>query len=60
MSNTADINKLKSSWTKYDIVKLVEIESIDDLQEYISGEKAINEPVLRAFLGVRNIETLSQ
>ena len=56
MSNTADINKLKSSWTKYDIVKLVEIESIDDLQEYISGEKAINEPVLRAFLGVRNIE----
>lgn len=55
MSNTADIKKLKSSWTKYDIVKLVDIDSVEDIREYISGSKSINESVLRAYLGVEKL-----
>lgn len=55
MSSTVNIRKLNSSWTKYDIVKLVDIDSFDDLQEYISGVESIDSPVLRSFLGVKKL-----
>lgn len=36
MKNTVDFKKLSSSWTKYDIVKLINIAAENDLQEFIS------------------------
>lgn len=50
-----DIKKLKSSWTKFDIVKLIDIISENDLQAYVKKQKGIDEPVLRNFLGIEKI-----
>lgn len=52
-----DITKLKSSWTKYDAVKMINIASsgIEEIQKYISGKKGIDEPSLRNFLGIESL-----
>lgn len=55
MNENIDIKKLASSWTKYDIVKLIDITAENDLEPYISGLKAIDTPVLKGFLGIKNI-----
>ncbi len=52
-----DITKLRSSWTKYDAVKMINIASsgIEEIQKFISGEAGIDEPSLRNFLGMDNL-----
>lgn len=55
MKESVDVRKLKASWTKYDIVKLVDIDSIEELKSFIAGSKPIDAPVLRAFIGVNNL-----
>lgn len=60
-----DITKLKTSWTKYDIVQTLDLLFDEEtLLSYIQSASAssasINPPILRAFLGVDvlNIDTL--
>ena len=55
MDNSINTKKLNSSWTKYDIVKLVDIDSIEDLDMYISGLRPIESSVLKAFIGINNL-----
>jgi predicted ATPase len=56
-----DITKLKTSWTKYDIVQTLDLLfDKDTLISYIEAAKAgapkINTPILKAFLGVENLD----
>ena len=55
MNEKINIKKLKSSWTKYDIVKLIDITADNDLEPYIVGLKAIDTPVLKGFLGINHL-----
>jgi len=50
----ADINRLASSWTKYDSVKVIPITMNNELQEYIK-DGGIDEAVLRNYLGIDKI-----
>lgn len=56
MSIELDITKLKTSWTKYDIVQVMEIIfNKETLYKYINKEAKIDEPILRSFLGVKSL-----
>lgn len=56
MNNLVNHSKLKTSWTKYDIVQVMEvISNIDTLQKFISKEATIDEPVLKSFLGMTRL-----
>ncbi|MGO4292699.1 DGQHR domain-containing protein [Chitinophaga sp. RAB17] len=54
MNTIPDIKLLKSSWTKYDSVKIIQIVAKGELDACIK-EIAIDEPVLRHFLGVEKL-----
>lgn len=52
-----DLTRLKTSWTKYDIVQVLDVVySIDTIQKYMKGEASINEPILKSFLGVKSLK----
>jgi len=52
-----DFRKLKTSWTKYDIVLVMEsISSIEKIEAYKAKEIVIDEPILRSFLGLKNLK----
>ena len=52
-----DITKLKTSWTKYEIVQVLDVVySVDTIQQYMKREASINEPILKSFLGVRTLD----
>ena len=52
-----NIDKLKTSWTKYDIVQVMDvIHDKKTLSKYLSGEAKINQAVLRAFLGIKKMD----
>lgn len=55
MNETIDLKKLKSSWTKYDVVKLIDIVAENKLKEYINDGKTIDKPVLKGFLGIKEL-----
>lgn len=55
MNGTIDLKKLKSSWTKYDVVKLIDITAENDLTNYIVGLKGIDTPVLKGYLGIKEL-----
>lgn len=51
-----DITKLKTSWTKFDIVRTLEVVyDIETIEKFKTKEAPIDEPVLRAFLGVKKL-----
>jgi ABC-type polysaccharide/polyol phosphate transport system ATPase subunit len=51
-----DFTDLKTSWTKYDIVHVLDVVySIDTIKKYKKREAKIDEPILRSFLGIRNL-----
>ncbi|MCW3091415.1 MAG: hypothetical protein JWP81_2484 [Ferruginibacter sp.] len=51
-----DIKKLKTSWTKYDSVQVLDVvTSNEEIELYKKGTKTINEPTLRAFLGINDL-----
>lgn len=51
-----DLSKLKTSWTKYDIVQVLDVVySIDTIKKYLKGEASINEPILKSFLGINSL-----
>jgi len=52
-----DLSKLKASWTKYDIVQVMEvIDNLETLNAFKTKKAKIDEPVLRAFLGVGSLQ----
>ncbi len=51
-----NLSKLKTSWTKYDIVQVLDVVySVDTIQKYLKGEASINEPILKSFLGINSL-----
>ena len=51
-----NLSKLKTSWTKYDIVQVLDVvHSVDTIQKYLKGEVSINEPILKSFLGMKSL-----
>ncbi|MGZ5485964.1 MAG: AAA family ATPase, partial [Nitrososphaeraceae archaeon] len=52
-----DFSKLRTSWTKYDAVQVMEvIYSIDILNKFKNKEANIDEPILRSFLGIKSLK----
>jgi predicted ATPase len=48
--------RLRTSWTKYDIVQVMEaVYSEEAIYRYKNGAVKINEAVLKSFLGIRNL-----
>lgn len=51
-----DFLRLKTSWTKFDIVHVMEvIDSVETIEKFKSKEAKIDEPILRSFLGIKSI-----
>ena len=51
-----DFTKLKTSWTKYDIVQVLDVVySVETIEKYKNKEAKINEPILRSFLGINSL-----
>ena len=56
MAEELNFSKLRTSWTKYDIVRVMEvIYNKETLQKYKNQEAGIDEPILRSFLGVKSL-----
>ena len=56
MQENLNLENLKTSWTKYDAVQVINvISSLEEIQLYLSKLKGIDEPILRAFLGINNL-----
>lgn len=52
-----EFTKLATSWTKYDIVQVMEvIHSVDTIERFKKKEAVINEPILRSFLGIKSLD----
>lgn len=48
-----NLNKLKTSWTKYSSVQVIEILVNKEVSTYLNGEKNFETSVLRSFLGIQ-------
>lgn len=56
MKTQFDYSKVKVSWTKYDIVHITDLmESKETFIKFYEGHGGVNEPILRAFVGVKDI-----
>lgn len=57
MDTHIDFSKLKTSWTKYDIVQALDVVySVETIQRFLNKEIGIDEPILRSFLGIRSLK----
>lgn len=56
MDNEPNIKNLKSSWTKYDSVRVINIIGNDELDLYLNEEKTIDMPILKAYLGIEKLK----
>lgn len=57
MSKKVDFSGLKTSWTKYDIVQVMEvIYNIQTIEKFKNKEAGIDEPILRSFLGIKSLD----
>lgn len=51
-----NLYKLKTSWTKFDIVQVLDVVySVETIQKYLKGYASINEPILKSFLGISSL-----
>ncbi len=56
MCAAINITKLKSSWTKYDAVQVINVvSSEEEIRKYLEKEKGIDPPILKNFLGVNRL-----
>ncbi|QEM12953.1 AAA family ATPase [Mucilaginibacter rubeus] len=56
MSLNIDFTKLKTSWTKYDIVQVMDVISSEDrIDRYLKRKIIIDIPILRSFLGIKSL-----
>lgn len=51
-----DLKKLNSSWTKFDVVKVIELAAIDKLEHAYENQVGIDLPILKGFLGVKSFD----
>lgn len=52
-----DFTDLKTSWTKFDIVHVMDVvSSVDKIEAYKAKEIVIDEPILRSFLGIKSLK----
>lgn len=57
MAMKVDFSKLKTSWTKYDIVQVMEvIYNVQTIEKFKNKEAEIDEPILRSFLGIESLK----
>lgn len=57
MEKQQDFTRIKTSWTKYDIVQALDvIYNIDTIHKFINKEVCIDEPILRSFLGISSLQ----
>lgn len=57
MAIQIDFERLKTSWTKYDIVQVMEvIHSVDTIEKFKRKEAGIDEPILKSFLGIKSLQ----
>ena len=57
MTSSIDFLKLRTSWTKYDIVRVMEVVyNLDTTYKFKNKEVIIDEPILRSFLGISSLE----
>lgn len=57
MSKKIDFSELKTSWTKYDIVRVMEvIHNVETIEKFKNKEANIDEPILRSFLGLKSLK----
>lgn len=57
MTVKINFSEQKSSWTKYDIVQVMEvIENLDTLEKYKNKEAVIDGPILKSFLGIKELD----
>ena len=56
MSSKLDLSRLKTSWTKYDAVQVIDVISSEtEIRNYLEKKKEIDEPSLRNFLGINKL-----
>jgi len=56
MVDLKKIEDLTTSWTKYDIVQMVNIIANNEIDEYKTGAKYINQSVFKSVLGIDDID----
>jgi len=57
MDKKIDFTRQRTSWTKYDIVRAMEVvESIQIIDDFKNKRAIIDEPILRSFLGVNSLQ----
>lgn len=56
MSDSNLLEKLRTSWTKYDAVQVINIIGNEELEFYISEEYPINAAVLKSYLGINDLK----
>ena len=57
MAVNVNFLNLRTSWTKYDIVRVMEVvENLDILYRFKNREAIIDEPILRSFLGINSLD----
>lgn len=54
--NMPELKKINSSWTKFDIVQVIQIAAEGRLKEVYDSREGINAGVLKSFVGVENLE----
>lgn len=54
---TNNLSKLKTSWTKFDAVKVIRIIGNDELELYLEEKESIDQPVLKAYLGIDKLDS---
>ncbi len=56
MTLIVDFTRLKTSWTKYDIVQVMDVISSEEkIDRYKKKKIKIDEPILRSFLGIKSL-----
>lgn len=53
---TADLSKLRTSWTRFSIVHAVELITQGDLEQLLNGQ--VDKPVLESFLGTNDLNDI--
>jgi len=56
MAKSGDIKKLKTSWTKYAAVQVINVITNKELPDYLSKIKKIDQPVLKSILGINKLD----
>lgn len=51
-----ELKRINSSWTKFDVVQVIEITALGKLNEVYQTHSGIDLPILKSFVGVNNLD----